>query len=173
MIRLSICILGVCVGCQAAPPVLPTSGPWRLVERPWIGDALDAAIQGSETTLVFERVILDRSPLVIQESRCGHRLRSQDPSQPERGVGETVEVTFWVDCRAEDLHRVEVTPTRPGVRILGYHGALGEVPTRGGCYVRGSRKVTIKYTADFPGWGGVKATLFEVGVEESETRTSQ
>jgi hypothetical protein len=165
--------------CQASPPapLTPRALPgirWVLVERPydevesWIQDSGDAELAGDETTLVFEPVEAERDErleLLLQASRCPHRLRCSGdiPGRPQ--VGEPVEVTLSIDCDPRDVHRVDVIPTRPGVRILGFQGTLDERPNLSGFYVRGSARVSVRFTADSQGPGGIKAILSEFGRE--------
>jgi hypothetical protein len=158
-------ILLLLAGCQASPSASSTPGAlpgvrWILVERPyeevepWIQDSGDAALAGDATTLVFE-------PVLLQASRCPHRLRISGDIPDRWQVGETVKVSLSIDCDPGDVHRVEVIPTRPGIRVLGFHGALGELPNLSGFYVRGSARVSVEFTADSQGLGGIKAVLSE------------
>lgn len=168
-------------GCQAGlptpstPRVLP-GVRWILVERPyeevepWIQDSGDAALVGDETTLVFEPVEVEgdgRLQLLLQASRCPHRLRCSGDIPARPHVGEPVEVALSIDCDPRDVHRVDVIPTRPGVRILGFQGALDERPNRSGFHVRGAARVSVRFTADSQGPGGIKAILSEVGREDA------
>jgi len=172
------CILLFIAGCQAAPTVGSRSKTpdrqWILVERPydevepWIQNSGDAEIAAEETTLVFEPVETageDRFGLLLQASRCPHRLRLSGDVPDRRQVGEPVEVTLSIDCNPRDLHRVDVIPTRSGVHVLGFQGAVDRLPHRSGFIVRGSAKVSLKFTADSQGLGGIKAVLSEIGRE--------
>ncbi len=158
-------ILLLISGCQAGPAASSTPGAqpavrWVLVERPyeevepWIQDSGDAEVAGGATTLVFE-------PLLLQASRCPHRLRIFGDIPDRWQVGERVEVVISIDCDPGDVHRVEVIPTRPGIRVLGFRGALGELPNMSGSHVRGSARVSVEFTADTQGLGGIKAILSE------------
>jgi hypothetical protein len=147
---------------------------WVLVERPydevesWIQDSGDAEIARDETTLVFEPVEAEgdeRFRLMLQASRCPHRIRLSGDVPERQQVGEPVEVTLSIDCGPGDVHRVDIVPTRSGVHILGFRGALGELPHLSGFYVRGSARVSLRFTADSQGLGGIKAILSEVGRE--------
>lgn len=168
-------------GCQVAHPVPPQPrvpmGPtarWVLVERLydeveyWIQDSGDAELAGDQTTLVFEPVEVEggeRFRLMLQASRCPHRLHCSGDVPDRQRVSEPVEVTLSIDCDPRAVHRVDVIPTRSGVRILGFRGTLGDLPNLSGFYVRGSAKVSVKFTADSQGLGGIKAILSEVGRE--------
>jgi len=174
-------LLFLLAGCQAAtPPGLQPRTPeellrqWVLVERPydevepWIRNAGDADLAGGWTTLVFEPVQAEgeeRFGLMLQASRCLHRLRLSGDIPDRRQVGEPVEVALSIDCDPWTLHRVDVVPTRSGVRILGFQGTLGELPNLSGFYVRGAGRVALRFTADSQGLGGIKAILSEVGRE--------
>jgi len=166
-------------GCQAAagPAARPPADPvreWVLVERPydevepWIYDSGDADLAADATTLVFEPVEAEgdeRFRLMLQASRCRHRLRLTGDVPDRQQVGVPVEVTLSIDCAPGDLHRVDIVPTRSGVRVLGFRGALGELPHLSGFTVRGSARVSLRFTADSQGLGGIKAILSEVGRE--------
>lgn len=171
--------LALLAGCQAAggPPAWTPAEPvrqWILVERPydevepWIQDSGDADVAGDATTLVFEPVESEgdeRFRLMLQASRCPHRLRLTGDVPDRQQVGVPVEVTLSIDCAPGDLHRVDIVPTRSGVRVLGFRGALGELPHLSGFTVRGSARVSLRFTADSQGLGGIKAILSEVGRE--------
>jgi len=144
---------------------------WVLVERAydeveyWIQDSGDAELVGDQTTLVFEPVEVEgeeRLRLLLQASRCSHRLRCTGEIPERQQVGDPVELTLSIACDHRDVHRVDVIPTRPGVQVLAIHGALGELPNLSGFLVRGSARVTVKFTADSRGPGGIKAILSEV-----------
>ena len=178
MSRLSIMVL-ILAGCQAAHTGPSKPGApgnplhrWVLVERPyddvelWIQDSGDADLARDATTLVFEPVEVEggeRLRLMLQASRCPHRLRCSGDVPDRQQVSVPVEVTLSIDCDPRDIHRVDVIPTRSGVRVLGFQGALGELPNLSGFYVRGSARVTVKFTADSQGLGGIKAILSEIG----------
>ena len=181
MMRPEYVLLLLMAGCQVTPgtqahpgtPPVPARR-WILVERlyeevePWIQNAGDAEIDAAHTTLVFEPVEADgdeRLRLVLQASRCLHRLRCSGDIPDRQVVGEPVEVTLAIDCHPQDVHRVDVIPTRSGVRLVGIRGATAELPNLSGFYVRGSAKVSLKFTADSQGLGGIKAILSEVGSE--------
>lgn len=145
---------------------------WVLVERsfdevePWIRAAGDAEIAPGESVLVFEPVEIEgeeRFGFLLEGARCPHRLRLSGIVPDRRQVGEPVEIELAIDCEPWDLHRVEIVATRPGIRILGFRGALGELPGLSGFYVRGRSKVALRFTADSGGPGGIKAILFDIG----------
>lgn len=181
MNRSSLLLFLLSAGCQVdkrgdpQTTIRPDSlRQWILVERPygevedWIRDSGDAEIARDRTTLVFERVEVEggeRLRLVIQASRCPHRLRCSGDVPDRQQVGEPVEIALSIDCDPWDVHRVDVIPTRPGVRIIAIQGALGELPHLSGFYVRGSARVSVRFTADSKGLGGIKAILSEVGRE--------
>lgn len=178
MNRVSLMVL-ILSGCQTGhpSPSQPRVGGnplqrWVLVERPyddvefWIQDSGDADLAENATTLVFEPVEVEggeRLRLMLQASRCPHRLRCTGDVPDRQQVSVPVEVTLSIDCDPRDVHRVDVTPTRLGVRILAFRGALGELPNLSGFYVRGSAKVSVRFTADSQGSGGIKAVLSEIG----------
>jgi hypothetical protein len=111
---------------------------WRLVEKAIGLDAGDARLAEARV-LVFER---DTAPPVI---RC--RLL-----QESAVVGEAAEMEIWSEGGEAE---VRLTPSRPGVRVLG-----PEV-------IRvGREAVRVRFTADSAGRGTLRA-------EETQTNTGE
>lgn len=113
-----------CAFPGAGPPARPVPG-WRLAE----------VETGAGRELVLEP---DAAALTVEI-----RL-----SRPEAGVGESVEAEVWLP-EAVGRRWVEVSPSRPGVRLLGPSSILLEE----------GRPAVVRFTRLTPGRGGIVVHL--------------
>ncbi len=168
-------------GCLAAPATGGAELPqweecrlvgWRLTERPYglIEDswknAEDGTLPPAEVALVYEALYRrpEKPPAETPIEPgwgppCGHKVRASYEGPASQGVGNRVEMSFWVEGGIEAAHVVELSGSHGGMVVLDVRGAVPLAGAPGKYVVEGGAKAVVAFTSRVAGRGGIEVSV--------------